>query len=75
MKLSSVEKLVFPVFLFIFEIVFLILYGLLVRYDDAGSPHTDLTAAQENIDSGDTAEENVRNLQSTIDTTKIYPCE
>lgn len=32
------EKMLFPCFLAIFEVVFLVLYGLLVKYDDLGSP-------------------------------------
>lgn len=33
---TRLEKLMFPGFLVAFEVVFLILYGLLVRYDDRG---------------------------------------
>ena len=32
------EKMLFPCFLFIFEVVFLVLYGVLVRYDELGTP-------------------------------------
>ena len=32
------EKMLFPAFLLIFQVIFLILYGVLVEYDDLGSP-------------------------------------
>ena len=36
--LTRMEKMLFPCFLLIFEVVFLVLYGLLVKYDDLGAP-------------------------------------
>ena len=36
--LTRMEKMLFPCFLAIFELVFLVLYGLLVKYDELGSP-------------------------------------
>lgn len=36
--LTRMEKMLFPCFLLIFEAVFLVLYGLLVKYDDLGAP-------------------------------------
>ena len=36
--LTRMEKMLFPCFLFVFEVVFLVLYGLLVRYDELGNP-------------------------------------
>ena len=41
MALTKLEKLMFPGFLLAFEVVFLILFGLLVRYDDNGGSVTD----------------------------------
>jgi hypothetical protein len=32
------EKMLFPCFLLIFEVVFLVLFGLLVKYDELGQP-------------------------------------
>ena len=77
MRLSRAEKLIFPLFLFIFEVVFLILYGLLVRYDDAGAPHGEaaLAAAAEHHENGGTSDELLRALQSSLSTTKTYPCK
>ena len=74
MRLSRAEKLIFPLFLFIFEVVFLILYGLLVRYDDAGAPHGDVALAAAAEHQG-TSDEFLRALQSSLSTTKTYPCE
>lgn len=59
MALTKLEKLMFPGFLLAFEVVFLILFGLLVRYDDNGGSVTD----------GSTAE---LSQQNTI---KVYPCK
>lgn len=36
--LTRMEKMLFPCFLFVFEVVFLVLYGVLVRYDELSSP-------------------------------------
>ena len=36
--LTRMEKMLFPGFLLIFEVVFLILYGVLVKYDEPASP-------------------------------------
>ncbi len=75
MKLSSLEKLIFPLFLFVFEAIFLVIYGLLVRYDEAGAPHQDLVAARQHTETGGTADEFTRNLQSSLSITKTYPCK
>lgn len=65
----------FPLFLFVFEVIFLVIYGLLVRYDEAGAPHHDLAAVTQHTEAGGTADEFARNLDSSISTTKTYPCE
>ena len=75
MRLTRFEKLMFPLFLFVFEIIFLILYGLLVRYDDGGSPHHDLTLLREHLATGGDSDELIRSLVSTLSTTKTYPCK
>lgn len=36
--LTRMEKMLFPCFLLIFEVVFLVLFGLLVKYDELGQP-------------------------------------
>ena len=38
MILTRMEKMLFPCFLLVFEVVFLVLYGLLVKYDELGQP-------------------------------------
>ncbi len=59
MAFTKLEKLMFPGFLMAFEVVFLILYALLVRYDDRGA--ADLPVAE--------------NQTSQASTIKTYPCE
>lgn len=56
---TKLEKLVFPGFLLVFEIVFLILFGLLVEYDDRGDADP----------SSDTFRESGESVRRT------YPCE
>lgn len=73
MKSRRAGKLVFPLFLFLFELVFVLLYGLLVRYDDGGIPHHDLEDLTEHLAAGGTSEQFVRSLASTLSTTKTYP--
>lgn len=75
--LAKMEKLLLPGFLFCFEFVFLVLFGLLVRYDTAGSPDAELEKALALMRAGRTPspEELLRELESTLSTTKTYPCE
>ena len=54
-----------PGFLLVFQVIFIILYGLLVRYDDTGAP----------ITSNDTFVEDVRLLDSSRSALKVYPCK
>lgn len=58
------EKYLLPVFLLVFQAVFILLYGLLVRYDDTGNPHTNVTAAKA-----------ISGLESSKSTLKVYPCK
>ena len=67
-SLTKLEKLMFPSFLCVFQLVFIILYALLVRYDDTGKPHVDLEV------SGTTADY-IRTLESYQSALKVYPCE
>jgi len=62
MALAKREKLLFPGFLLAFEVIFLILFGLLVRYDDNGGPL---------IANGST----ISQLSSQQNTIKVYPCK
>lgn len=71
---SLMEKLLFPLFLFCFEFIFLVIFGLLVEYDDAGAPDQELAAALRAANSGDTGGF-VLDLESSLSTTKTYPCE
>lgn len=58
------EKYLLPGFLFVFQTIFIILYGLLVRYDDTGAPHTNATRAK-----------TISDLDSSASTLKVYPCK
>ena len=42
------EKMLFPCFLLIFEVVFLVLFGLLVKYDELGQPVLELHSSNGN---------------------------
>lgn len=35
---EKIEKWILPIFLFVFEVIMLILYGVLVQYDSFGTP-------------------------------------
>lgn len=63
-SLLAFEKCLLPGFLFVFQIIFIILYGLLVRYDDTGAPHKNVTNAK-----------TISDLDSSASTLKVYPCE
>ncbi len=72
--MTKMEKLLLPGFLFCFEFIFLVVFGLLVRYDERGSPGAELpqaTAFQQSGQQGDY----VRQLASTLSTTKTYTCK
>ena len=68
MNISKFEKYAFPFFLLVFQVIFIILYGLLVRYDESGGPHVNLTVSED-------VQDFVRNLESTQTTLKVYPCQ
>lgn len=72
--LCTMERLLLPGFLFCFEFIFLVLFGLLVRYDERGSPDVELAKARQLAEAGDQTDF-VRELASTLSTTKTYPCE
>lgn len=60
------EKMLLPLFLAVFEVIFIILYGLLVRYDDTGAPHTE----------NDTNTlSDISELVSSRSSLKLYPCK
>ena len=73
--LTKMEKLLFPGFLFIFEVVFLVLFGFLVRYDERGAPDTHLETAIRIAESTNDSSAYVRELVSSLSTTKTYPCK
>ena len=54
-----------PGFLLVFQVIFIILYGLLVRYDDTGAPITD----------NGTVVNDISQLGSYQSTLKVYPCK
>ena len=66
---AAMERLLFPAFLFFFEVLFLVIFGLLVEYDAGGAPEHALGDAVD----GD-PEMLIRNLESSLATTKTYPC-
>ena len=65
MDLSFLAKMLLPGFLALFQIIFIILYGLLVRYDDGGAALT----------SNDTTVTDISQLDSSRNALKVYPRE
>ncbi|CAI8034311.1 Ammonium transporter Rh type B-B [Geodia barretti] len=57
------SKMLLPGFLLVFQVIFIILYGLLVRYDDTGAP----------ITSNDTTVQDISELGSSRSALKVYP--
>ena len=75
-----VKKLLFPGFVLLVEIIFFIIYGLLVEYDEGGLPGQEYEVAMSlantsNGINGQRAQDYLLRLQSTRSTTKVYPCE
>ena len=80
MALTRLEKLIFPAFLLVVEVIFFVIYGLLVEYDDGGSPSHEYEVALSLANTSDginvqRAQDYLLQLQSTRSTTKLYPCE
>ncbi|KAL5487173.1 hypothetical protein EMCRGX_G019744 [Ephydatia muelleri] len=77
MALSQYEKLLFPGFLLAFQVAFLILFGLLVRYDETGAgAEGDSELASVGLAnnlSGGSPSDVVLKLASTKRITKSYP--
>lgn len=65
------EKLLFPGFLFFFEVAFLVVFGLLVEYDSRGAPDAELRQAL----ASQSQTGFIRGLESSLSTTKTYPCK
>ena len=74
LTLANMKKLVFPGFLFLFEVVFLVIFGLLVQYDEPGSPDHHIGDARRSLAQGD-SDRFIRELESSLSTTKTYPCK
>ena len=74
---STLKRLIFPSFLLALQAIFIVIFGLLVRYDDGGRANRELELLRELNASGRLAnlDDYVQRLESTRDTTKIYPCE
>ena len=75
-----VKTLLFPGFLLFVEIIFFIIYGLLVEYDEGGLPGQEYEVALSlaNTSNGinvQSAQDYLLRLQSTRSTTKVYPCK
>ena len=67
-------------FLLIVEIIFFVIYGLLVEYDEGGLPGQEYEEALSLANTSDginvqRAQDYLLRLQSTRSTTKLYPCE
>lgn len=79
MALTKYEKLLFPGFLLAFQVAFLILFGLLVQYDETGAGaagDTELTSVGlANNLSGDSRSDVALKLTSAKKITKFYPSE
>ena len=73
----TLKRLIFPSFLIALQVIFIVIFGLLVRYDDGGRANRELELLRELNASGRLAnlDDYVQRLESTRDTTKIYPCE
>ena len=74
-QLTKLEKLLLPGFLILFELVFLIVYGLIVDYDEGGSPDHEQEVALQLLQNNASSDEYLASLASTSGTTKVYPCK
>ena len=70
----QLQKLLFPGCLLSFEIVCIVLFGLLVEYDVGGQPGHELDVAELANETG-IPEDYLLQLVSTRSTTKVYPCK
>ena len=50
---AKIEKWILPIFLFVFEVIMLILYGALVQYDSLGTPAPVNISSPEEFHGGD----------------------
>lgn len=71
------ERLLFPSFLLAAQVAFLVLFFLFVRYDEGGRADRERELLLELNETGRVPDigELVARLESTRDTTKLYPCE
>ena len=79
MALSQYEKLLFPGFLLAFQIAFLIIFGLLVEYDEegagaAGDEELAKVAKANNLSGGSPSDVTLE-LKSAKNINKFYPSE
>ena len=65
-EMSTLKKMVFPAFLLAFQVVFLIFFGVFVRYDNVSIPDGSVVPPTDS---------SVSPLRSTQSTAKTYPCE
>ena len=66
--MNTLKKMVFPAFLLAFQVLFLVLFGVFVKYDNIAPPDHDGSIALP-------TESCSSQLESTQSTTKTYPCE
>ena len=78
MVLEKTKKLWFPGLLLAIELIIIVLFGLLVEYDDGGRAGHEEEIANEIANRtglSSAAEEFLLQLESTRSTTKVYPCK
>lgn len=78
------KELWFPLFLFLFEAAFLVLFGTLVEYGDSGAPHIPAPASILGDGSAYASGSGVpqsmnsdasNSIRSATRTTQLYPCK
>ena len=80
MALTKLEKLLLPGVMLLVELILIVIFGLLVEYDDGGSAGHEYEVAVELANrSGHfdpvLAQDYILRLESTRTATKVYPCK
>ena len=77
MVLEKTKKLWFPGLLAFVELLFIMLFGLLVEYSDGGQAEHEETVANQiaNRSKEEAIDDLILHLESTRSTTKVYPCK
>ena len=74
---SKLKKLLFPLVLVPLEVIVLVLFGTLVKYDESGAPHNPSAASISNgsEDGIDVRQDGGASISLSTNTTKLYPCK